>query len=429
MNNKIHSNEIDKLIDDVSQKFGYEEELNSALKRIVPYMIDGKSEEVKSMLFDTLNRVKIFVLPYGANREDIEKCQNEIFVKQNVTFVEPDRGEYDNGDAKGGYVDEAIFDENMNIVGRQSYIAITKLSKYSDIAKIYDTDINLSHLIHELGHAWAAEKDEFVQKENGDYVCNIGTYTPEYKVDKQNRISTRISNDGMMIEDALNTIQEEDVLCRVLNINSIDQIKFKGYIPSSYHGLIADLMKSYVVKYGEESFEEYRYFKNKETIKSIEQSLEETEAWSYMQTDDYKKYKKGKINKVNELDITDGAKRLINNLFEKYEEEYFPDNSKFTPMQKLENVFMQIINFGSVKYNIDIKNLKNSEIYNQVVYSMINEGYVMKNQAKEIIKEDNTKEESAFINELKSSVKTAGKADLENKKVGNMVENKQYESR
>ena len=41
---------------------------------------------------------------------------------------------------------------------------------------------NLSHLIHELGHAWASEKDEFVQDENGNYVdangnpvSNVGT--------------------------------------------------------------------------------------------------------------------------------------------------------------------------------------------------------------------------------------------------------------
>ena len=177
-------------LDQIAEKFGYDEELVSQLKRVVPIMTEGKSEEVKNMLFDTLNRVKIFVMENDPTREDVEKCKQEVMGKDNkgVTFVEEDRGEYDNrGVAAGAYVNEPVFDEEMNIVGRNSFIYTTKLGKYSKLAGLYDTRINLGHLVHELGHAWASEKGEFVQNSDGSYVTNVGAYTNISEVDKEKR--------------------------------------------------------------------------------------------------------------------------------------------------------------------------------------------------------------------------------------------------
>ena len=68
-------NNIEAYIDQIAEKFGYDEELVSQLKRVVPIMTEGKSEEVKNMLFDTLNSVKIFVMENDPTREDVEKCK------------------------------------------------------------------------------------------------------------------------------------------------------------------------------------------------------------------------------------------------------------------------------------------------------------------------------------------------------------------
>ena len=65
-------NNIAAYIDQIAEKFGYDEELVSQLKRVVPIMTEGKSEEVKNMLFDTLDRVKIFVIENDPTREDVE---------------------------------------------------------------------------------------------------------------------------------------------------------------------------------------------------------------------------------------------------------------------------------------------------------------------------------------------------------------------
>ena len=88
-------NNIAAYIDQIAEKFDYDEELVSQLKRVVPIMTEGKSEEVKNMLFDALDRVKIFVIENDPTREDVEKCKQEVMGKDNkgVTFVEEDRGE------------------------------------------------------------------------------------------------------------------------------------------------------------------------------------------------------------------------------------------------------------------------------------------------------------------------------------------------
>lgn len=407
MNQTDKGRDINELIDNVSEKYGYDEELNRMLKKVVPVMIDGKSEEIANMLFATLERVKIFVLPYNATKEDIDRCQKEVFMNNNqdITFDEETGSEYGKGIAAGAYVNEPVFDDDMNITDKQSFLYVTRLSKYDKLTEVYGTDINLSHLVHELGHAWASEKEEFVQQEDGTYINNVGACAITARVDKENKSVISDKYEGLFIEETLNTIEEENTLCKLLGIESISELKAKGYVPSSYQGMMTDIMRSYVEKFGKERFDSFRFLKDREALIEIEESIEATEGWEVIQTEEYEKNKRAKFAKVNELNTTEGAKRIINGIFEKYDNVYFPDNSKFTPMQKLENVYEQLYNFGAAKYNFDIMNSENLEIYKAIVLSMVNEGYVLKNQAKELPKEKD-KEENNFMTELKGNVKT-----------------------
>ncbi len=417
MSDVNYSKDVNQIIDSVSEKFGYNEELSTTLKRVVPYMLKGKSPEIQNMLFDTLNRVKIFVLPPNVTKEDVSRCQKEVFgdTNKDIKFEQEENGEYGKGVAAGAYINEPVFDDDMNIVDRQSFLYVTELYNNSKLREVYGTSINLSHLIHELGHAWASEKEEFVQDEDGNYVNKVGTCTIKSFVDKKTKSVKTAKYEGLFMEETLNTIEEETILCDMLDIESINELKLKGYDKSSYQGLMTDVMKSYVEKFGKERFNKLRFLKDQNALEDIEKSIEATEAWSYVQTEEYNKYKRGKIAKVDDLETTDGAKRIIKNLFEKYDNVYFPDNSKFTPMQKLENVFEQVYNFGSVKYNFDVMNPKNLEIYKEVVLSMVNEGYVLKNQAKETP----DKEEKGFFAELKQGVKEDSEVIKEEEKTGN----------
>lgn len=410
---------IEEYIDNIAEKFGYDEELSNQLKRIVPVMIQDKPEDIQNLLYDTLNRVKIFVMEKDPTAEDVERCKQEIMGKDNkdVTFVEEDRGEYDNrGVAAGAYVNEPVFDEDMNITGRNSFIYTTKLSEYDKLKDVYGTRINISHLIHELGHAWASEKGEFVQDKDGNYITTCGAYTNSVKIDKEKREVETDSYSGLMLEESLNTIEEENTLCNVLGIESIKELRGKGYVPSNYQGLMTDIMRSYVEKFGKERFNNFRFLKDKEGLKEIETAIKDTEAWQTLQQEEYTEGKKAKFDKINELETTEGAKNLINKIVREYSEDFFPDNTKFSPMEKLENVFTQVYNFSNAKYNFGILgNEHNADIYKEVMTSIVQEGYVLKNQAKELpSKEEHSKDD--FMSSLKSEVKSDEEVRKEYKK-------------
>lgn len=92
--------------------------------------------------------------------------------------------------------------------------------------------------------------------------------------------------------------------------------------------------------------------------------------------------KKREFDKINELEVSDKAKNRINDKIAEYPHVYFPDNSKFTPMQKLENVFTQIYTLKDVKYSFGILgNENNLQIYQNIIKTMLVEAYVMRNQA------------------------------------------------
>lgn len=401
------NSKINEVVEKVSQKYGYDEELKDTLKRIIPSMIKGKSEEAVQTLYDTLDRVKIFVLDEKPTEEDLKRCEEEIIGKANkhVKFLEKDLGEYGQGVAPGAYVTEPIFDDDMNIVDRKGFLYVSKLSKYSSLVDVYGTQINLSHLVHELGHAWSSQKDEFIQNEDGSYVNNVGACTFKYKVDREKGEVESTQYDGLLLEEALNTIEEEDILCDILNIDDIKELSSKGYVPSNYQGNITSMMRDYISKFGKEDFDKFRYLKDREALESIEYSLESTQAWEKMQTAEFEESKREKFARINELDVSDRAKDIINGIVQKYEDVYFPDNEKFTPMQKLENIFTQLYNFKGAMYNFSVVgNEHNLEIYKEIMTAILVEGYVPKNQADlEKVKEAKEKK-TGFMQDLEQEV-------------------------
>lgn len=396
--------EIEVFLDDVANKFGYSKTLTDDLKRIVPLMLKGKDETKKQMMLDTLSQVKIFVLPEDASLDDLEQCKAEVFDgdNQGVTFEEADMGEYSKKDfPAGAYVSEPVFDDDMNIIGRNRMLYVKELSKYSSLQQVYGSNINLSHLIHELGHAWAAQTNEYIENENGTFVQNVGACSISSRVDKDKKIVTGETTDGLFIEETLNTIQEEKVLLELTEANSISELTSKGYVRSSYQGMQTDIMKSYVEKFGTEVFEEYRYSKDGKVLSRVEQLLSATEAWEILRTAEYTKKKKAKITEVENLAVSAESISRIKSLFEEYHDVYFPDNSSFTPMQKLNNVLEQLYNFNSVKYNFNIMgNDDNLEIYKGVVSSIVSEANALRFQAKDIDEPDS----KDFINTLKTEL-------------------------
>lgn len=131
MDNKTNNVNVNEFVERVSEKFGYEDELKDVLKRIIPSMIKGKSDEVNQMLYETFKNVKIFISDYPINDEVIKNAKQEIIgdVNKHVKFFEKDKGEYSKTEAASVYIDEPVFDENMSLIGAKNFICVSRLQK------------------------------------------------------------------------------------------------------------------------------------------------------------------------------------------------------------------------------------------------------------------------------------------------------------
>lgn len=381
--------DINSFIDEISAKFGYPEMLTNDLKRIVPLMIDGKSDDKRQMLFDTLSETKIFVLPFWAKPEELAACKEEIFGSDNkgIKFIAADQGEYGKEYlTDGAYISEPVFDSDMNIIGRNRMIFIKELGTYNKLRDVYGSGINLSHLIHELGHAWVAQKDEFVQNEQGGFVQNVGAASITHSIDKDKKEVKGLETTGLFIEETLNTIQEEEIILKLTATKDMEELRKKGYCGSAYQGLQTRLMEGYVEKFGKEVFDIYRFSKDKQVLSEVEATLANTEAWQILGTEEHIQSKRASImDAINGAGLSDSSKSSVLSMFNKYEDVFFSTNAGMTPIEKLDNVLTQLYNFKSVQLSfIILGNEANGEKYKQILTAIVSEANALRKEAKDI---------------------------------------------
>lgn len=394
--------DINKRIEEVAKKYNYNNELVEALKKCVPVMAKGKSNSEIELLMETLSRVEILDFSKQPTQQQLDEIEKTKTAGKNehVKFITKSKGEYGKNIAPGGYQSIAIFNENMDIVDRVGYIYITRLSEYSQEVKAYQTTINLSHLIHELGHAWGAQKDEYVQKENGDFTCNVGAVTINSKVDRENCIVEDSDVKGLYIEEALNTLEEESTLCEILGIKNVNEIP--GYVPSIYQGLMKSVMNDFVENIGALPFSKLRILKSNTELKQYQSILEATKATNYLKSKEWNDRKRKSFDRVNELEnISDKAKERIQSFFKEYENIYFSSEEEKPFFEKLDNILEQLYNINSIKYGFNIiSSEKNKEVYSVILTEILREAYAPLNEAKETIEEYNKNKFNTSMNNL-----------------------------
>lgn len=394
--------DFDKKIEEIGKKFNYSNELVEALKRCVPAMAKGKSKPEIQLLIETLERVEIFDFIEQPNKKQLDAIEESKTNGRNkgVKYITPDKGEYGKNIAPGAYNTLPVFNENMEIIDRIGYMYLTRLDRYSKEQDMYKTTINLSHLIHELGHAWAAQKDEYVQNENGNFICRVGTTSINYEVDKANRAVIEKETKGLFIEEALNTLEEEKVLCEVLEIRNVKEIP--GYVPSQYQGLMKSVIESYVEEIGRLPFSKLRILGDTKDLGAYQSILESTEAAQYFKTKQWKDRKRATFDRTSELEkVSDENKLKIKGFLEEYEEVYFSIDDEKTFFDKLDNVLEQLYDFNAIKYSFNIiGSEKNNEIYSKVQTEILREAFAPLNQAKSNISEYKRGKFNISMNEL-----------------------------
>lgn len=344
--------DFDKLIDEVALKFGYDEELVTALKRCIPAMADGKSIEDIELLKQTLKETEIIVFDRQPTEEEVDAIMNRKVNGRNdhVTFkTTVDRGEYGKTVAPASFRYQEIFDENMNIVDKAKFLYITRLNKFNKVHKTFGTMINLSHLIHEIGHAWASQKEWCTQREDGSYILRVGASENEYEVDRKNHIVIDKEQRGLYIEEAANTIEEEKALCKVLNIDSIKEIP--DYFITSYQWKMTEVMRMFYETFGTEGVQRLRIQNDKSIIEELNELFKKTDHFERRKSDEYCNEKKEAVMSYkDESNMHVGAKLRLDSFFEKYANLFFGKNETPDFMNYFNGILQSFYNLTKVSY-------------------------------------------------------------------------------
>ena len=385
--------EIKDVVEEVCKKYGYDSEdkenndsLKTVLLKAVTAILKDANQEERNLFYQMLRHTPI-VITENLTKEGYKKLVEQYIGNINPHIIKEDidLGEYGKKVGAGAYVSEPILDENMQLVGKKSFVYVQKVD--GKVKEFFGSDINVSHLIHELGHAWAAEKDQYIMSGNKILKerCGSAEYTYSFSKGEDNKYIQKCEKvTGLMIEEGMNTVREEQAMADYMNI-PLEEMK-KAYrsllIHSDYQGYISDFIQYMLQELNREDFESWRLHGSSESKAKIEELMARTKYWDDRETDILPSSDSPRNYDNKRQIIARIQSSEVQDFFNGYEEVYFPDISKMTPLDKIENVLEQIYNMNMVKHNMGIENYK--DFLNSLGY----EGYALINQAADIRKKD-----------------------------------------
>ena len=385
--------EINKVVNEVCEKFQYDstdregnDSLKTVLLKICAVMLKDSNEEDRNLFYEMLRHTPI-VVTENLTPEGYKRLEKKYIGNVNPHIVEEKSnvGEYGKNVGAGAYVSEPILDENLQFKGKKSFLYIQKVNNREQ--QFFGTDINVSHLIHELGHAWHAEKDQYTMLPNNTLKNRTGTAEFIYSFSKNPDGTYTMHTDkvsGLMLEEGMNTLCEEQAMANYMNI-SLEEMKDKYrtvLIPSSYQGYIANFVSYMLQQLNSKDFEQWRMYGDSESKGRIESLMSRTKYWENREQDILPTSDSPRNYNNKRQIIAKMQGDSVQEFFKHYENIYFPDISQMSPLDKIENVLEQFYNMSLIKYSIDL------EDYKAFLNSLGYEGYSLINQSSDIKKKD-----------------------------------------
>lgn len=385
-------NETKEIVEELCVQYGYDSQdtekkdsLKTVLLKAIPSMLQGHNYEDRQLFYQMLRHTPI-VVTENLTKESYKNLVEQYIgknINQHIVEDDIDLGEYGNTLGAGAYVSEPVFDENMTLQGKKSFIYIQKVT--GSAKDFFCTDINVSHLIHELGHAWHAEKDQYVMQVDGTLRERVGTaeFTYSFSNIGDNKfIKKHLKTTGLMIEESMNTMSEENAMANYMNI-TLDQMKsaYKNIlVPSNYQGYMSNFTEYMLTNLVKSDFENYRLYGSEEYKSKINELMEKTDYWNNRNTDILPSSQSPRSYKNKRKLISSIDSDNVQKFFGKYENVYFPDISQMTPLEKIDNVLQQQYNLNVMKYNMGIEN------YTEFLQILGYEGFSLINQSANLLK-------------------------------------------
>lgn len=385
--------ECTDIIDKICNKYGYDTEekegnasLRTVLLKVIPAMLKDANFEDRQLFYQMLQHTPI-VITENLTQESYDKLEEKYIGNINPHIIEEEinLGEYGKNIGAGAYVSAPILDENLNLQGKKSFIYIQRVQ--GKAKEFLGTDINVPLLIHELGHAWHSEKDEYVMQEDKTMKRRVGTaeFVYTFHKGKDNKYMQRNEKvTGLMIEEGMNTIAEEQAMANYMG-SSLEDMKKKYrevLVPSSYQGYISYFVSEMLKQLGKSDCEKWRLYGDLESKNKIEELMSRTKYWENRETDilhssNSPRNYNIKRDIISQIDVT-----RVQEFFNEYQNVYFPDISQMTPLEKIDNVLTQSFNMNMIRYSMGIDKYK--DFLNCLGY----EGYSLINQAGDLRRKD-----------------------------------------
>lgn len=387
--------ECQSIVDEVCEKYDYDREdtegndsLRTVLLKAVPAMLMDSPKEDRELFYQMLSHMPIAVTE-NLTQEGIDELEQTYIGNVNPQIQEkgPDLGKYSEVIPPSAYISTPIIDENTELKGKKSFLYVSKLEKR--LQGIFGTDINVLHLIHELGHAWKSEEKEYEMSENGILTRRVGTAKFKYSFSegKDDKIIKKCDQvDGLFIEEAMNTLAEEKAMANYLGISlqEMRNVYKENKIESAYQGLMRDGIETLLESTSKEDLGKWRTHGDENGKQNVENLMEKTEYWKNRETIFPEIFKKKK-------EIIAKTNFSTQEFFQKYERIFFQDVSAVSPLQKIDNALEQFYQLsGVVAVNME-------DNYSKFALEIIHEIAPLMKQTREMKERENLKKVAEMV--------------------------------
>lgn len=397
--------EFDDIIEEVSSKFNYTDDLKNVLGKIVKSILENKSYEDRQTFYSMLRTTPIIVIDIKSKITQEELSQKMIgdinpHIKDKEDF---DKGEYGKQGVSGGgeFVTAPVLDENLNLIGVKKYIYVDGFDIDGDLSSqqqkfvdMFKTGINVPHLIHELGHAYASEKNPYTMDGN-ILTQRMGMCENKYKLTPLGNAQyecEQIEMKNLFIEEGINSNFEEDNLARYLGISLEEVKKLYGDVLdySFYQPRISDMTRRLSSTDFGLDLDEWRKSGDKNALANINEAFSKANFYE----------KRAKLFQRKLIDEGDFEKEIIparNYVFnnpgdnyekealEKMEKDFFPNTEDMSPMDMMNTILLQYYDIGIHKYSFPIKDyVKMLNIIEAQGVGLINQAVKIKTEEKQI---------------------------------------------
>lgn len=285
------NNEYVQFVEELSDKFGYNDDLKSALPKVLEAFVNYHGAESKSRLFELLKNCPIFLEEQFSHEDKSETYLNNLLNGRgsSAVFKESDtRGAYgyNPGGTPTAYYSQPILNEEGKITDKVRFIVVDTIdtSFNKKYGQIFKTNVNVPHLFHELKHAYSASKDEYTQK-GSQFIHRVGLAKELYEVTpaEDNKFEVeRKKTSGLILEEAVNAVDQEEMTCQYLGCSKEELQEMYNedvLIPSSYDTVVKEIGSVMYRLMGRHKVEDLRVKGNIDHIVNFNNTVKQSEGW------------------------------------------------------------------------------------------------------------------------------------------------------